>query len=90
MACSFHQTGEFNPAKSSLKIVEREDRQGYSLLLIEEGEGTVCDGCKGRKTFLCMDYCKVSGDLEEIIKKFLARREGREKGKSSEESGVAG
>ena len=47
MACSFKHTGEFIPAISSIKILDKEDELGFLVSLVEEGDGQSmgCDGC---------------------------------------------
>ena len=72
IACSFHHTGEFIPAVSSLKVVEKEDGPGYFVVLLEEsGEaGHACDGCAGLDVPLCVEYCKEVDDLYKILREF--------------------
>ena len=72
MACSFHHTGNFVPAASSLKIVEKKDGPGYTVFLreAEDGEGYVCDGCKALDHPLCVDYCREAEDLDRLLKEF--------------------
>ncbi len=69
LACSFHHTKEFIPSASSLKVLAREDKPGYQILLIAEssGESIACDGCKGLDVPLCMEYCKEMDDLGKIL-----------------------
>ena len=69
IACSFHHTGEFNPSISSIKILDKEDGAGYTVLLLEEDseEGRACDGCLGIEEPLCMEYCKEKEELKEMI-----------------------
>lgn len=76
MACSFHHTLEFNPACSSLKILEKPGGDGFLVDLLEEsGDGRqACDGCLGLDIPLCMQYCCQIDDLKNIIDIFLARR----------------
>jgi len=72
IACSFHHTGEFKPAVSSLKVVEKEEGPGYFVVLKEESdeEGFACDGCKGLDIPLCIEYCKEADDLYKILSEF--------------------
>lgn len=76
MACSFHHTGEFAPAVSSLVVLDKEDGPGCEVLLMaENAENRIaCDGCEGLDVPLCMDYCKESDDLWKIIQEFLEKR----------------
>jgi Fe-S-cluster-containing dehydrogenase component len=69
MACSFHHTGEFNPSISSIRIIEKEGDSYFFVELVEKAEGAImaCDGCKGFKVPLCMQYCCESDALGEII-----------------------
>jgi Fe-S-cluster-containing dehydrogenase component len=81
IACSFHHRGEFNPSVSSIKILDKEGGAGYHVLLLEEdGEmGLACDGCRGLKEPLCMDYCKEKDQLGEMIKALLAKKKAGRK-----------
>ena len=81
IACSFHHTGKFNSAISSIKIVENEDESGYRVMLLEESgiEGIACDGCDQINEPLCMQYCREKEQLNEIIKSFMElRRSGKQ------------
>ncbi len=81
IACSFHHTGEFVPAVSSLKIVEKEKGPGYVVALNVDGDegGLVCDGCEGLDIPLCVEYCKEVDDLYKIL-----READKEKSKKQE------
>jgi Fe-S-cluster-containing dehydrogenase component len=72
MACSYHHRGEFAPALSSLKIQEKAEGPGYLVLLKKTADetGPACDGCRGLKTPLCVDYCREAEDLKEILREF--------------------
>lgn len=69
MACSFHHTGEFNPDRSSLKILEKSGKVGYELLLLEENgpQGFACDGCPAEEVPLCVQYCREYDDLFNLL-----------------------
>lgn len=73
MACSFHHKGEFIPAISSIKIVDRKNDAGFLVLLVEESDGqsVACDGCGELDIPLCMQYCQKSEDLRGILKKYF-------------------
>lgn len=75
LACSFHHTGEFVPAASSLKIIEKEEGPGYFVYLREEGEGSgfACDGCEGLDVPFCVEYCRELDDLFKILQEFNAK-----------------
>jgi len=75
IACSFHHSGEFNPSISSIKILDKEDGAGYSVLLLEEDseEGRACDGCQGIEEPLCMEYCKEKEELKEMIDTLMSK-----------------
>jgi Fe-S-cluster-containing hydrogenase component 2 len=77
LACSFHWRGEFVPAASSLKIVEKDDGPGYAVLLkqVADDDGPACDLCAGLDIPLCMEYCKEYDDLYMILQKFKAASE---------------
>lgn len=72
-ACSFRHTGEFVPSRSSIKILEKKDRPGFEVMLVDDpsGENFACDGCRDMETPLCMQYCNKSEELGEILKQFL-------------------
>ena len=79
MACSFHHRGEFIPAASSLKILEKKGEPGYIVLLKEEGDSSsfACDGCEGIDIPLCVEYCRELDDLFKILQEFDAKRSKR-------------
>jgi len=72
LACSYHHTGEFVPAVSSLKVAEKSDGPGYSISLKGEGapDGFACDGCAGLEVPLCVEYCREADDLSRILQEF--------------------
>ena len=72
LACSFHHTGDFGPAVSSLKVIEKADGPGYFVVVKEEkeGGGFACDGCKGLDHPLCVDYCREADDLYQMLQEF--------------------
>jgi Fe-S-cluster-containing hydrogenase component 2 len=76
MACSFHHRGEFIPAASSLKVLERKGGPGYIVSLREEEAGSsfACDGCEGLDLPLCVEYCRELDDLFKILQEFDAKR----------------
>jgi Fe-S-cluster-containing hydrogenase component 2 len=72
LACSFYHTGEFVPAVSRLKVLEKAEGPGYAVLLEEESDGKsfACDGCKGLDIPLCVEYCREVDDLYKILQEF--------------------
>ena len=76
LACSFHHLGEFVPAVSSLKILEKTDGVGYQVLLKEQADqvGLACDGCDGEEVPWCMEYCREMDDLYKLLQQFKASR----------------
>ena len=76
LACSFHHRGEFIPAASSLKVLEKKEGPGYRVFLREEGDGSrfACDGCGGLDIPLCVEYCRELDDLYKILQEFDAKR----------------
>lgn len=76
LACSFHHRGEFVPTVSSLRILAKQDAPGFLVLLVDESDGQsiACDGCEDLDVPLCMEYCKESDDLGEILKDFEENR----------------
>ena len=81
MMCSFHHTGEFRPSTSSIKILDKEYGQGYSVMLHEEhgGQSFACEGCEGLQEPLCVKHCREGEALADIIAEFLAKSESRRK-----------
>ncbi|MBL7177709.1 MAG: hypothetical protein ISS66_17955 [Desulfobacteraceae bacterium] len=82
ITCSFHHTREFNPAVSSIKILDKEENQpGYVVKLVEESDGQSipCDGCKGLEEPLCMEYCKEKEELQEMINQLMKKIKERSK-----------
>ena len=81
MACSFRHRGEFIPAISSLKIMDKEEEPGFYVLLLEESDdrGIACDLCQELEAPLCLEYCRESEDLEKILEEFKKKQGRREK-----------
>jgi Fe-S-cluster-containing dehydrogenase component len=77
MACSFKHEQEFVPSLSSIKIIDKEEGPGFLVLLLEQTarEGKACDGCKEFAVPMCMQYCRKSEDLKEILDEFLVKKE---------------
>jgi Fe-S-cluster-containing hydrogenase component 2 len=90
LACSFHHTGEFVPAVSSLKIVEKEKGPGYIVVLKEEGdeEGFACDGCDGLDIPLCVEYCREVDDLYKILREFDKEKSKEKEAQRAQKQGV--
>ena len=90
LACSFHHTGEFVPAVSSLKIIEKTEGPGYIVLLKEAGDGKsfACNGCEGLDVPLCVVYCRENDDLSKILQEFEAQNSEKESAKASRNRGV--
>ena len=84
MACSFHHIGEFNPAVSSIKIIEKEDESYFFVELLEKADDTImaCDGCRGLEVPLCMQYCCESDALAQILEQYTKKTDGRSHEKS--------
>ena len=78
MACSFYHTGEFNPAVSSIKILERDDGLGFRVSLAETNSAPqrACTGCTELPTPWCVQYCEKAEDLTEILRQFMAEASG--------------
>lgn len=76
LACSFHHRGEFTPAISSLKILEKSGGPGYLVVLKEESDrrGPACDRCEGLDIPLCVQYCREMDELRDILQRFWAIR----------------
>jgi succinate dehydrogenase/fumarate reductase-like Fe-S protein len=71
MACSFHNEGEFAPAKAAIRSLEREDGRGYLISFSEEDdkEKLLCSGCRE-----CVKHCVPGEELEKIIKEYMEKR----------------
>ncbi len=81
LACSFHHTGEFSPANSSLKIKRKPGEEGYQVEILDKSGGSrqSCDACQDLDVPLCVEYCRESDDLGKILndleeKRALARK----------------
>jgi hypothetical protein len=75
MACSFHHKGEFNPAVSSIKIVNGEGEIPFRVWLVREEEGQritriPCDRCKDLEEPLCLQFCRKKDELKKILDEF--------------------
>jgi len=75
MACSYKHIGEFKPAISSIQILEKENENGYQVLLIDDPkwERIACDGCEGLDVPYCVQYCEKDDDLKKILGEFKER-----------------
>lgn len=73
IACSFKHTGEFNPAVSSIKILEKEDGLGFYVCLVDQTgtEDFVCDGCIEMDEPTCVQFCEKSDDLKNILNEYV-------------------
>jgi hypothetical protein len=73
MACSFHHKGEFNPARSSIRILDKDNELGFVVTLAEanNGQRLACDGCTGLDVPWCVQYCEKAEDLTAIIRQFM-------------------
>ena len=76
LACSFHHTGEFSPANSSLKIQNKPGEEGYQVLIVDKSDGQqpVCDACRDLEVPLCVEYCRESDDLGKILNTLEEKR----------------
>ena len=79
MACSFKHREEFIPTISSIKILDKKDGTGFLVFLAEgpQGQEIPCDGCKELPVPMCMQYCRKSEELKEILVEFAQRGEPR-------------
>jgi Fe-S-cluster-containing dehydrogenase component len=73
MACGFQHTGEFCYSASSLRILDKTDRHGYSVQLLEQDEGThfACHGCQHLDEPLCVLHCREAEQLTKMIEEFI-------------------
>jgi Fe-S-cluster-containing hydrogenase component 2 len=69
IACSYHHLRAFAPSVSSIKILNKVDGIGYSVLFLEEdGEsGRTCDGCSGLEIPYCVEVCKDAEELKKML-----------------------
>jgi hypothetical protein len=76
MACSFHHRGEFVPTVSSLVIVDKASAPGCDVLIMDrpDDQRAACDGCENLEIPLCVEHCKESDDLWQILQAFLEKR----------------
>jgi Fe-S-cluster-containing hydrogenase component 2 len=81
MACSYKHSGEFKPEISSIKILEKENELGYSVLIVETDadEKRACDNCNEQVIPLCVQFCEKSEDLIEILELYRKKRESRKR-----------
>ncbi len=74
MACSFHHKEEFNPAISSIRILNKDGETPFRVWLIREGEnpitGIPCDGCKDIEEPFCLQFCRKKEELKKILEEF--------------------
>jgi Fe-S-cluster-containing hydrogenase component 2 len=75
LACSYHHTGVFQPATSSIKIISRPEQQGFAAsFYMEPAQGHFsCDACSGLEEALCLKYCSLGKDelkdfLDQVIR----------------------
>jgi carbon-monoxide dehydrogenase iron sulfur subunit len=66
LACSFHFTKEFNDKNSAIKIVEKE-KGGFLVNFLDK-----CDSCLNKEEPLCIQYCKESEKLKELLDKYVS------------------
>jgi len=77
LACGFHHTGVFNPNKSSLKVIDRNDgKPGFYIdfQLFDDENAFGCDGCPELDQPLCVQYCHEATELLEMIEVIQAEK----------------
>jgi Fe-S-cluster-containing hydrogenase component 2 len=77
LVCGYHHTGQFNPNRSSLHIINRDDgKPGYfiEINLFDVGDSPGCDGCIDLDTPMCVSYCHQDLDLLEMVKKVIEEK----------------
>lgn len=76
LACSYHHEKSFNPSKSSLRVLDKDDNKGYIVEIYEKDTGGAhaCDGCEGLEIPLCMDVCKEKEILKEFIDEVIKKK----------------
>ncbi|MFA5675978.1 MAG: hypothetical protein WDA65_05570 [Christensenellales bacterium] len=73
IACSFKLTGQFNYNATAIDIIEKQDNTGYIVRIAEDG-AYKCDGCNGHDEPMCIRYCHIDKDLNELINTFKKER----------------
>ena len=72
MACSYRFTGEFNVNIAAIRIIEREDRMGFDVELVDDpNEPFQCDGCVDYDIPYCVQFCHLRDELQRLINQFL-------------------
>ncbi len=77
IACSFHHGEEFNPAISSIRILDKVNEPGFIVVLVEENDGgsRACDFCRNEEVPLCVQYCKEKEELTKMIGELKQKKE---------------
>lgn len=70
LICGYHQTGKFDPEKSSIKV-----NRDYKSSVIRWAIDSTCDGCKNEDEPLCVRYC-VYGAIKLLHDKKAGKGEG--------------
>lgn len=73
LACGFKHTGAFSHAASSLRVLEKDNRRGYRIELIDQDEGAhfACDGCQELDEPLCVQHCRETEQLAGMVREFV-------------------
>ena len=73
LACGFKHTGAFSHSASSLRVLDKEDRRGYTVELLEQSEGQrfACDGCQELDEPLCVQHCREAESLADMVREFV-------------------
>ena len=73
LACGFKHTGAFSYATSSIRVLDKEDQRGHTVLLLEQNEEThfACDGCQELDVPLCVQHCREAEKLTKMVQEFV-------------------
>jgi len=77
LACGFHHTGVFDPRKSSMRVIDRnDDEPGYfiDIDIFGNKEHRSCDGCQNLETPICVVYCHQADDLLSMIEQTMMEK----------------
>jgi Fe-S-cluster-containing hydrogenase component 2 len=73
LACGFKHTSAFSYATSSIRVLDKEDQRGHTVLLLEQNEEThfACDGCPELDVPLCVQHCREAEKLTKMLQEFV-------------------
>ena len=79
LACSFHLSSEFGYQNSALKVVQKDNGDGYMILIITDlSEPVHCDTCLGLDEPVCVQFCHHKDILRDQILQLRIKQEKME------------